>query len=306
MYRKIALFSFIILISYLSHASDGPQTKQLRVHFDINKTIIGSDAVQGKDLEASINGIIAECTEAAWSGLHKQSYYAYVTAQIAQENPTLAKTDESFKNKRFERLQLFSSYLEQHHPEKLKLYQDEKAQMMRALQGEGLVIFPSFYKAIKWLETNYSQKYALFLRTFGTDLPEVVSAIRKNTGLELANQSSDLTAITPRTELLNAMANPHMGHWAIRDDYGYWKSKGFKAVGGKPFSIDVSDTGTLSIFFDDNANDQDKPISYPFGPNDELLDTNELIKRGYIVAVNPKEAILDEDYFINKLKAIPQ
>ena len=60
----------------------------------------------------------------------------------------------------------------------------------------------------------------------------------------------------------------------------------------------------MSIFFDDNANDQDKPIIQPIDPDGKLLSTEKLLKLGNIVAVNSKQAILDKDYFIKKIKAV--
>jgi len=300
MHTKLMALTITLLISWTAH---GMQKKHLRIHFDINKTIIATDAVQDKNLESTINGIIAECMEAAWDSKHTQSYYAYATAQVAQENPSLAKTDETFKKKRSERLEQFVTHLQQY-PTHLKQYEDDKASMMRILQGEGLVIFPSFYKTLAWLETEYPQQYSIYLRTFGTDLPKVVPAIQKNTTLQFANQNANLTEVISRAALLSTISSAHTSHWAIRDDYGYWKSKTFQAVGGKPFSIDLNNPHHVSMFFDDNANDQDKPIIYPFSANGDLEDTNELLKTGHIVAVNPKEAILDENYFINKIKAV--
>lgn len=66
----------------------------------------------------------------------------------------------------------------------------------------------------------------------------------------------------------------------------------------------MNDSQAISIFFDDNANDPDNPIIHPIGLNSKLENTETLLKMGNIVAVDPKEAILDEDYFINKIKAL--
>jgi hypothetical protein len=49
-------------------------------------------------------------------------------------------------------------------------------------------------------------------------------------------------------------------------------------VDGKPFYIDTNDKHTVAIFFDDNANDSDKPIIYPLGPHGQLIDTQALLK----------------------------
>jgi hypothetical protein len=300
-YKKIICLSLTLFVSQVHYASDLRQQKQLRLHFDVNKTIIATDAVQDKNLDTTINGIIAEYTRGPWDGKNIQSYYAYITDHIAQENPELSKTDEEFKSKRSECLKAFPEYLKQC-PECLARYEREKTQMLHVLAGQKMAIFPSFYKTIEWLDTYYPQKYSIYLRTFGTDLPEVVAAIHKNTPLRFINHETDLTVKTPRTSLLHALANPDGNHWALRDDYEYWKSNGFQAAGGKPFWVNLNDPNSLPMFFDDNADDPDKPIIDPCRPNNE--STQKLLKTGHIVAVNPKEAILDNDYFINKIKRL--
>ena len=93
-------------------------------------------------------------------------------------------------------------------------------------------------------------------------------------------------------------------HCAIQDDYSYWKAKDFQTIAGKPFPIDLSNPHILSIFFDDNADDPDQPTIYPFDSLQKIEDQTKLLGRGNIVAVNPKEAILDEDYFIKKINAL--
>lgn len=75
------------------------RTPMLRVHCDVNKTIICTDAVQGKGLEETVNGILAEFTFDKWDGHTQQSYYAFVTAQLARNNPELSQTNEEFKKK---------------------------------------------------------------------------------------------------------------------------------------------------------------------------------------------------------------
>ena len=85
--------------------------KRLVLHFDVNKTIIASDVVQGKDLAQTVNGILAEFTFAAWDGKTIQSYYAYVSNQITQGRPDLHRSSEAFKRERNNRLQLFPIYL---------------------------------------------------------------------------------------------------------------------------------------------------------------------------------------------------
>ncbi|HEV2917516.1 MAG TPA: hypothetical protein VGW78_07280 [Candidatus Babeliales bacterium] len=303
MYERNLLLYVLLLVSHI-HACDSIQPKQLRVHFDINKTIIATDAVQAKDVETTVNGILAECMIAPWNGNNSQSYYAYVTDQISQECPFLARTDDVFKHKRTQRLKQFPVQVKQQYPEQYALYEQEKAAMMHVLQNSPTGIFPSFYQTMQWLATQYPNRYAVYLRTFGTDLPAVVSTIQKNSSLRFANQEADLTQSIPRIALLRMVTNQSLCHYAIRDDYICWKAHDFQVVGGKPFPIHLDDPDTLSIFFDDNAQDPDKQIICPLKPNGELEDTKKLLASGHIVAVNPRDAILDVNYFINKIKAL--
>jgi len=168
MYKKI-IFTTIFFICqsiFAGCSSDISSQKQLRLHFDINKTIIAMDAVQAKGLEETINGVLAEFTFATWDGANEQSYYAYITDQLAAQNPQLSRADELFKAKRNALLKEFPAYLKQH-PLLLAQYESDKARMLDIL-GEGeMVIFPSFFKAIGWLDTTCPNGYAIYLRTFG-------------------------------------------------------------------------------------------------------------------------------------------
>lgn len=314
MYKKITIASLMFVTSSIQPASLSNEVSackqkkpQLLLHFDINKTIIAMDAVQNKNVEETVNGVLAEFTFAQWDGTREQSYYAYVTDQLALENSEFPRASEEFKRKRSEQLKGFSAFVKQY-PKMFARYEQDKNQMLKILSSGEMVIFPSFYKTVAWLNKQYPKNYALYLRTFGKDLPEVVPMIEKNTGIKFAGrgdiQESNLALTVPNKSLFDFLAEPGPKNYAIRDDYAYWKSQGFQSAGGKPFPIDRTNDNVIALFFDDNANDPDKPIIRPFGPDGQLLDTEILLKSGNIVAVNTKEAIVDEDYFINKIKAL--
>lgn len=307
MYKRIMIFVTFIYLSLLSEQQNFE--KQLRLHFDINKTIIAMDVVQGKDLAETINGILAEFTFGLWDGKQEQSYYAYVTDQLVVAHPELSRVDELFKAKRRELLKEFPIFLEQY-PSLLIQYKIDQARMLAILSEHEMVIFPSFFKAIIWLEHNYLDRYAIYLRTFGQDLPEVIPAIEQACCIRFAAQGKfegkKFSLVESEEDLYEFFAGQDSQHYAVRDDYRYWQSCGYQAVGGKIFPVDITNSSIISIFFDDNANDPDKPIICPVDANYNLQDTDELLIQGNIVAVDPKQAILDEDYFINKIKAIMQ
>lgn len=305
----VFLFFRSILASPAMHKSE---QKELKLHFDINKTIIATDAVQEKGLEETINSILAEFTFAKWNGKNEESYYEHITDKLATEQPNLSRTTELFKTRRRALLKEFPIFLKQF-PKLLAQYEYDKACMLKILSQEEMVIFPAFIKTITWLNENFPNKYSIYLRTFGEDLSKVIIAIEKTTSLKFNKlgkfKEKELSLTVPlviqeNSNLYDFFVLQKHQHCAIQDDYIYWKSKEFQAIGGKPFPLDKSNSKIVSIFFDDNANDPDKPIICPIGPNNELEDYQELLKSGNIVAVNPKEAILDDNFFIKKIKSL--
>ena len=88
-------------------------------------------------------------------------------------------------------------------------------------------------------------------------------------------------------------------HGAWQDDFSHWEAHNKKYTQGKPFPIDIHNKNVVSIFFDDNAKDQEiLSIQTASGDNaDQAHLQNRLIKLGRIVAVNTLKAILDENYF---------
>jgi hypothetical protein len=295
-------------IAFAAERSEGI-SKEFHLHFDVNKTIIALDAVQGKGLNDTVNAILAEFTYEKWNGEQHESYYSYITNKLAGANPSVSPTDKTFKDRRMHLLKKFPSYLE-NYPTLRAQYEREKAAMLAILNTQEMVIFPSFFKLIAWLNTHCPQRYALYLRTFGKDLDRVVPLIESKSKLEFAGMGEFKGTVLcigsqNKQELFyEFFKNPSLKHYAIRDDYAYWESHKFQVSGGKPFPIDLNNHQVISMMFDDNANDPDKPIIKPLGPRLALEDTQQLLQRGNIVAVNPKEAILDEDYFIKKVEAL--
>jgi hypothetical protein len=288
------LFSFFSVTAFEKERSK----PIIRVHCDVNKTIICTDSVK-KDVNVAgtVNGILTEFTFAKWDGHNNCSYHAFVTEKIARENPELSRISDTFKQKRLELLKNFPHFL-QDFPELLAKYENDKKRMMEILSLEKMVIFPSFFKLISWLNEHYKNQYAIYLRTFGTDLPEVMADIAKKSDLKFAGIVGFKERNLP--SYIELFRSSHLLSYGIQDNYDYWKSKGFQADGGKPFPVDEKE---IDIFYDDNANDLDKPIICPISSEQKILDTQELLKQGIIVAVNPKEAILNEDYFVKLLQA---
>ncbi len=309
MFKKSLFSGLIFMISTFSYSYQNDSKKVLRLHFDVNKTIIATDAVQNKGLEETINSILAESTFHTWNGTKVESFNAYITDIFAQENPHISRADELFKSQQSELIKTFPQHLKQY-PDLLTHYNKEKATMLKILKKEEseTVIFPSFIKLIHWLHNQSTCRFTIYLRTFGKDIPTVTSYIENNSPLKFTAQGKiqdDKLYIESKNQpVVDFFKNKNSKHYAIQDDYAHWKSHHFQTSGGKPFLIDVNNHQEIAMFFDDNANNIDKPIIRPIDPHGNILDTNELLEKGNIIAVNPKEAILDEDYFINKIKNI--
>ncbi len=97
----------------------------------------------------------------------------------------------------------------------------------------------------------------------------------------------------------------HIGHIAIHDDWSYWSAHGMAARQGKPFYIDRDDAETLTIFFDDNIieDDQIKNIISPLDAHTgEVISIEDLVESGQAVRVDTLEAILNDDYYIDRVK----
>ena len=117
--RKHLVFLYVALLS--SQTNSAYKIQELHLHFDINKTIVATDAVQNKDLAMTVNEIIAQCTFEKWNGKDLQSYYAFLTDLIAAEHPQLSRANKEFKQIRIERLKQFPDFLK-NYPELLARY----------------------------------------------------------------------------------------------------------------------------------------------------------------------------------------
>jgi hypothetical protein len=292
------------------------KTKNLYLHFDINKTIIAIDLVQNKDLETTLNGVLAEFTYNTWDSSNIfQSYYKYVTTQVSQDNPHLERHDQKFKELRSQVINNYATYLEKNYKDLHVKYLFEKEQLKIILtnkqekEKESLIIFPSFYKVLTWLNENYFNKYAIHLRTFGKDREDVVKSLSKLSNIKFKNTGVftkedlllDNNKVITKENIFDFFNNKNLDNYAIQDDFKYWESLKFNKEGGKPFPIN-KENKDIYMFFDDNIGDPDRTIVKPIDENCNVLDINDLIKSNNIICVNTKDAILDENYFIDFIK----
>lgn len=89
---------------------------------------------------------------------------------------------------------------------------------------------------------------------------------------------------------------------AIQDDEYNWKNNGCKSDYGKLLLIDQADYGTLHIFFDDRAHENEDCIVDVRDAITKEKIPYENSKNIYIVKVEPHRAILEGDYFIKQIE----
>lgn len=299
MYKGLSKIHTLCWVFFLCELQS---VQKLVLHFDVNKTIIATDRVQNKGLEESVNSILAKNMYYTWNGIDHESYYAYATKKLMASNPKLSPVSEEFKLKRSE---LITGFFVGPYPQFWCEYVQSKKRILKLLSADELVVFPSFFKLINWLEAEFKDRYVIYLRTFGTDLPEIMPIIEKNTSLRFAGLAAfdgRYLAVASEYSSLTDFFYASNQHYGIQDDYAFWQASAFTVVGAKLFPVDPYNKEIISMFFDDNANDSVKPIISPMFPNGELLDTQELIRSGHIVPVNTKEAILNTNYFIEKVR----
>ncbi|MCB1136840.1 MAG: metallophosphoesterase, partial [Chlamydiia bacterium] len=264
------------------------QGKSLQLYFDVNKTILAVDPAAGRDSpEQVIQELLAERTYARWSDDLKKdiSYTTYVKKHLYPGS----KDDPAVKAARFEKLHHFvQDYANSPFGPQLKSDYDELCQKL-----EGRFVFDSFFQTVEQLgRLNVPVRIAL--RTFGTDLKEVKDAIGQDfvdARFERGVLVSDGSACDDPREFFASHK------WvAVQDDYQYWAEGGFKTEFGKPFHVDLSDSNTHAIFFDDNLVTDD--LVAPVGEHAPLL-RQDMVRDGWMVAADTIAAIRDPLYFMD-------
>lgn len=190
----------------------------------------------------------------------------------------------------------------------------EYENVLKSLNASTGKVFNSFYSLLNHLDQK-EISYSVILRSFGEEVMEVkdeVNTLHK----PIFNQTGQFregTLILEGTKIEGSNAiYTHLrriDHTAIHDDWNYWNKNKKSATMGKPFYIDQTDNETLSIFFDDNINENDSNtnIIAPLNAaNGELISIENLVESGQAVRVDTLKAILDNNYYINHVEAAIQ
>mmetsp|Transcript_35251 Transcript_35251/g.101388 ORF Transcript_35251/g.101388 Transcript_35251/m.101388 type:complete len:710 (-) Transcript_35251:114-2243(-) len=88
---------------------------------------------------------------------------------------------------------------------------------------------------------------------------------------------------------------------AIKDDWAWWQFHGETALAGKLLPLIGGARQTQQIFFDDNIDLDDARIVDCRAPTGESVPSEISLGQGICVKVNPVEALLENDYFYNRI-----
>lgn len=291
---------------------------RLLLNFDVNGTLILKDTSKGSDDEHMLISALAEATFAKWDEQHEHmSFKQYVYSVLLPGD----KSTPLLKKERQKTVRAFLQWLGQNsHPAEntvLENYHRIKATFTdRNSNKVKFSIFPSFYQMMdKLRQMNVS--FLILLRTFGGDLPEVVAEIEshpsgvkfkhwgkfENSQLKIEGQQ----ALEKAEEIFDLFLNSQE-HFAINDDWFTWNHDHEKGQSGKPFWFDGSENKginpgrvkNLSLFFDDNITGEEQDIVRPCEISGKEISSRDLCGQ-LIFPVNTKDAILDHDYYFNRV-----
>lgn len=284
--------------------------ERLVLHFDVNNTIIAEDRANDKSLEDNLNSLLAERYVGLWEKSQEtpMSYYDYVH-RVLFPGP---KGDKELKKARKQYLSRFLLFLEEtHHP-----LAPEAARAYQALKGkideQDNPVFMSFFALLGYLEEN-DITFSVVLRSYGMDLGAVVSGVEsylerpffdEHGAFREGNLFIEENCYSDRNDIYAYLTSGK--NLVVKDDWLWWSSHGTSTEYGKPYYVDDQDSDLLQIFFDDNAKcyssstnvinavDRRTGLGYP---------VEKLAETGKIVRVDTFQAILEDAYFIDKVKA---
>jgi hypothetical protein len=292
---KPILFCFIVFLTTIFAAED----RRLILYFDINKTLIATDKATNKTLNDVLNELLSEKYVAKWDEKEELpiSFEAYARKITSSRNEEIA-----FK-------QNFIPYLEKNCHELFPKVLRDYESALEVLNSSQKNVFPSFYALLDYLDKE-KINYSIILRSFGVEVLEVKEEIETLHPMTMAVGKFQNGVLIENGQTIDQVETIYqhlksLGHAAIQDDWSYWNAHHEASAQGKPFLVDLKDSETLPIFFDDNIrlDSSRKNIIAPLNAlNGELLPIEVLSELKYVVRVKALEAILDRDYYINHVK----
>ena len=261
--------------------------KHLVLNFDVNGTLIGFDSAKGMERETYLKRLM---TNEIILGDEEICYNDWVYRE--------------YPNDREKREALFLGMGDLISDEHYNPQYDELVGVM-ADRLERSALFESFYVLIDALQEE-GVSFTLNLRTFGHDLTEVCQEIEKHTGIvfnervKVEGESwvlSDGTVLDHPRDIATLLQEKNC---LVQDDYEYWSKHDRKRGYGKLFPIS-KDPNVVEVFFDDNVTvdlEGEESILVPMSLSGTKLSEEDAPG---MIDVNTAEAILDSNYFIDRL-----
>ncbi len=291
---------------------------RLLLNFDVNGTLILKDTSKGSDNEHMLISALAEASFAKWEEqLETMSFKEYVYSVLHAGD----KSNPELKKARQKTIGAFLHWLDQNsHPAQQTVFDNYLKIKEKFTDSDSntvnFSVFPSFYRMVdKLREMNVS--FSIILRTFGGDLPEVTAEIGSHpSGVKFTRrgkfEESKLKfegeqALEKAEDIFDLFLNSQE-HFAVNDDWFTWNNNREVGQSGKPFWFDGSaNNGTnsgrvksLSLFFDDNITGKEQDIVRPCEISGVDVSSEALCGK-LIFPVNTKDAILDDNYYIDRV-----
>ncbi len=284
----------------------------LFLNFDVNGTLILKDTTK-KDEDYMLMCTLTKNTYDQWDSESKRmSFKQYV-------DNTLVPGDRSSKTlikERQKAIANFPAWLNQNNHSAADEVQADFQKIKKKFTDEtGVVhysIFPSFYVMLKKLR-QMNIPFTIILRSFGNDLQEVVKEIENHPdGIKIKHwakfEKMKFTFLTSgktieKMEEIFDIFLSSDGHFAVQDDWSYWNEDQELSRSGKPYIFDLKGSRkikNLTLFFDDNITCEEKDIIKICEISNQNISAKSLREK-LIFPVNTKEAILDDNYFINRV-----
>nr|XP_033782016.1 uncharacterized protein LOC117351195 [Geotrypetes seraphini] len=267
--------------------------RKLILHLDLNNTILVSDAVTNQGPRSALNAYLSTV---AWGKINKTGEWQWLTDSLSLLPP--CQNAVNYYSQFGRETDFTDTALGQHFKgiftDHLKLLEwSGEADEVFATTGEdGKAyhwILPSFFHLLERLHLE-ARHFAVVLRTFGTDLPQVLHAVRcalegrhphfphlitlpvdHNPGRircskreVLLSRGSERVSTKPDARNIYNYFGSLEGIGGFQDHFDWWARHQFTSEGGKPFWIDPDDFSVQHIFIDDNIRaDDDYNIVFP-------------------------------------------
>ncbi|XP_066528185.1 uncharacterized protein si:dkey-32e6.3 [Hoplias malabaricus] len=314
--------------------------KKIVLHFDLNNTILVSDAVTKQGTVAALEYFLSTVTwgrmgKGKWEWMCETpsllqpcngavTYYSHFGRVVGFTTVGPGKHFHKVLKEHLELMQ-WPSHLQ---PDKELSVRGEDGKLYHW-------ILPSFFQLLQDL-TSEGLDFSIIFRTFGSDLPRLLTVLKRvieqgthplfpdlpslklsvNTTAGRIRCSAKGAVLTRGEEHVSARhgernlyqyLSSSEGLGGFQDHFDWWARNTYSILGGKPFWVDPYDTSVQHIFIDDNIrqNDEDtivqpKVFLDPESSQTRTASTSELYDL-CLIQNNLLRAISDPTYFTQRV-----